>query len=375
MDPITLSMMLMQLPSVTPLDAGCQQLIADELKKAGFSITHLPKGNTHNLWAVHGQGDPLFVFAGHTDVVPTGDETKWTYPPFEPVVKEGILYGRGAQDMKGAIAAMTVAAIDFVQKYPHHKGRVGLLITSAEEGDDFRDGTPHVIEHLQANNDQIRWCIVGEPSSHAVVGDTIRNGRRGSLKGYLTVNGKQGHVAYPDKADNPIHRAMPALHELTTTEWDQGNEFFPATSFQLANIHAGTGALNVIPGQLKVNFSFRYSTEVTAGQLEQRVRDILDKYPLEYELHFDLSGKPFLTKHGDLLHVAEQAIFAVNQQKTTLSTAGGTSDGRFIAPTGAQVIELGVINDTIHQVNEHVGVTEIEQLTQMYYKVLVGLLS
>jgi len=373
-DVLELTKALIRKPSITPHDAGCQDLIIDYLKDLNCRATSLSHGEVTNLWLEHGEGQPLLVFAGHTDVVPTGPLEKWKYPPFDPVIEGDYLYGRGAQDMKSAVAAMTVALKDFVVCHPKHKGRIALLITSAEEGHSYLDGTPKVIEYLQAKQDLITWCVVGEPSSSHQLGDLIRNGRRGSLKGYLTIHGTQGHVAYAHLADNPIHKALPALTELANKEWDKGNAYFPATSFQISNIHAGTGALNVIPQDLEVKISFRYSSQISYEQINEEFRTILDQYNLRYTLNWELSGKPFLTKPGALIKTVQAAIKSVMNIETELSTAGGTSDGRFIAPTGAEVVELGTCNDTIHMINERVKLDELEQLVKVYNNIMERLL-
>ncbi len=371
---LDLSLQLLRCPSVTPDDADCQTIIANRLAKIGFVIEIMRFGDVLNLWARRGTASPLFCFAGHTDVVPTGELSQWTSDPFVPEIRDGKLYGRGSADMKTALAAMVVACERFVEQYPDHNGSIAFLITSDEEGPSI-NGTVKVIETLEARQEKITWCLVGEPSSTNQLGDIIKNGRRGSLNGILTVLGKQGHVAYPHLADNPIHRAAPALTALTAEVWDQGNEFFPATSFQISNIQAGTGANNVIPGELEVVFNFRFSTELTAEQIKSRVHAILDQHQLSYNLHWTLSGQPFLTAEGELVSAAQQAILAVQNIETTLSTSGGTSDGRFIAPTGAQVVELGVLNATIHQINEHVNVDELEPLTTIYQQILTHLLA
>jgi len=354
-------------PSVTPEDAGCQTLMAEYLTTLGFSIEPMVFHDTTNLWARRGTGEPVFCFAGHTDVVPPGPLEKWDSPPFEPQVRDGMLYGRGAADMKGSLAAMLVSVERFVTAHPDHKGSIAFLITSDEEGP-FINGTPKVVETLEARNEKITWCLVGEPSSTHQVGDVVKNGRRGSITGDLLVKGIQGHVAYPHLGRNPIHQAAPALAELTATEWDQGNDFFPPTSFQIPNISAGTGASNVIPG-------FRFSTELTDEAIKAKVHAILDKHGLDYELVWTLSGHPFLTPAGDLVEATVAAIAEVSGLTTELSTSGGTSDGRFIAPTGAQVIELGPVNATIHKLNECVKVTDLEQLTDMYEAILRRLLA
>lgn len=359
--------------SVTPEDAGCQALMCERLKAIGFTIEDLKFGEVRNFWARRGTEGPVLSFAGHTDVVPTGPETNWQSPPFEPTITDGKLYGRGAADMKGSLAAMVTACERFVEQHPEHKGSIAFLVTSDEEGP-AHDGTVKVVEHLEARGEKMDWCLVGEPTSTAKVGDVIKNGRRGSLGCVLTVHGKQGHVAYPHLADNPIHRFAPAMAELTAEVWDNGNEFFPATTFQISNIHAGTGATNVIPGDLQVTFNFRFSTEVTDDQLRQRVEKLLDKHKLNYSIDWALSGQAFLTPAGELVDAMQAAIKTVCGYDTELSTTGGTSDGRFIAPTGAQVVELGPLNATIHQVNECVGVEDLDQLSEVYEQVLVNLL-
>lgn len=371
---LDLSLQLLRCPSVTPDDANCQTIMAERLAEIGFQIEMMRFGDVDNLWARRGSTGPLFCFAGHTDVVPTGDLSKWSCDPFQPEIRNGKLYGRGSADMKTALAAMVVACERFVAQHPDHQGSIAFLITSDEEGPSI-NGTVKVVEALEARQEKIKWCLVGEPSSTSTLGDIVKNGRRGSLNGILTVLGKQGHVAYPHLADNPIHRAAPVLAALANEVWDQGNDFFPATSFQVSNIQAGTGANNVIPGELEVVFNFRFSTEVTAEQLKQRVHHILDSHGLNYELQWSLSGEPFLTPEGELVAAAQQAILEVQGIETTLSTSGGTSDGRFIAPTGAQVLELGVLNATIHQINEHVNVDELDPLTEIYQKILTRLLT
>ncbi len=359
--------------SVTPEDAGCQEIMIQRLEAIGFHVERLRFGEVDNFWARRGEQGPLYAFAGHTDVVPTGPETNWKYPPFEPTVVDGMLYGRGAADMKGSLAAMVTACERFVAAHPDHKGSIGFLITSDEEGPAV-DGTVKVVQHLEARGEKMTGCLVGEPTSTARVGDVIKNGRRGSLGGILRVRGVQGHVAYPQLAQNPIHLAAPALAELVAASWDQGNAFFPATTFQITNIHAGTGATNVIPGELEVWFNFRFSTEVTAEQLERRVEAILDRHGLDYGLDWTLSGQPFLTPRGELVDAACAAVEAVTGQTPALSTTGGTSDGRFIAPTGAQVLELGPLNATIHKVDECVSAEDLDLLSQMYEGILQRLL-
>ncbi len=370
---LSLAKELIARPSVTPADEGCQQLMADFLAPLGFKIEPMVFHDTTNLWARKGTTGPLFCFAGHTDVVPPGPASKWNTQPFEPTIIDGILYGRGAADMKGSIASMLAAVQRFVADHPDHNGSIAFLITSDEEGP-FINGTPKVIETLEARQEKITWCLVGEPSSTNQVGDVVKNGRRGSLTGDLTVYGVQGHVAYPHLAENPVHLAMPALAELAAKQWDQGNAFFPATSFQIANINAGTGASNVIPGELQVQFNFRYSTELTDTQIKQQVIELLERHGLRYELKWTLSGQPFLTGSGKLVEATQNAIKAVTGRTTELSTSGGTSDGRFIAPTGAQVVELGPINATIHKVNECVNVADLETLSDIYYSMMQQLL-
>ncbi|ABL99853.1 succinyl-diaminopimelate desuccinylase [Shewanella amazonensis] len=372
-DVIELTRELISRPSVTPLDEGCQDLMAKRLAAIGFTIEPMVFEDTTNLWARRGTEGPVFCFAGHTDVVPVGDLNRWHTPPFDPVVIDGYIHGRGAADMKGSLAAMVVAAERFVAEHPDHQGSIAFLITSDEEGP-FINGTVRVVETLEARHEKITWALVGEPSSTHLLGDVVKNGRRGSLTGNLTVKGIQGHVAYPHLADNPIHRAAPALAELSRIEWDKGNEFFPPTSFQIANINGGTGASNVIPGELKVMFNFRYSTEVTAETLIARVLGILDAHGLDYDIDWVFNGLPFLTGEGPLLDATREAIFEVTGTHTDPQTTGGTSDGRFIAPTGAQVIELGPVNATIHKVNECVKASDLELLTGCYQRILEKLL-
>lgn len=364
---------LISRPSITPEDHGCQELIASRLETAGFAVEHLRFDDVDNLWAVHGKSGPIVAFAGHTDVVPVGDMGEWTSQPFHPTFVGDMLHGRGAADMKGSLASMIVAAEDFVAKHADHHGRIAFLITSDEEGV-ATNGTVKVVEWLENRNEKITWCIVGEPSSTTEVGDTIKNGRRGSLGAELTVKGKQGHVAYPHLAENPIHTVAPALAELAATAWDNGNDFFPATSFQVSNFNSGTGATNVIPGNADIVFNFRFSTEVTHLQLQERTEAILDKHGLNYDLIWKLSGHPFLTAEGDLVEAAVAAIKQETGRDTELSTAGGTSDGRFIAPTGAQVLELGPVNATIHQTNECVDANHLNSLTSIYEDILIRLL-
>ena len=365
---------LVRRPSVTPDDCGCQQLIAERLEQAGFSNEHLRFGEVDNLWARRGTQAPLFVFAGHTDVVPPGPAEQWDSDPFMPEIRDGYLFGRGAADMKSSIAAMIVACEKFVAEHPHHRGSIAFLITSDEEGPSI-DGTVKVIDHLVKRGDKIDWCLVGEPSSVKQTGDMIKNGRRGSLNGKLRVLGQQGHVAYPQLADNPIHRAAPALAELAGVEWDAGNEFFPPTTFQVSNITGGTGAENVIPGVLDIQFNLRFSTESSEDSLKSQVNEILTRHGLEYEIDWRLSGQPFLTPVGELVDASRAAIRNATGIETELSTSGGTSDGRFIAPTGAQVVELGPVNATIHQINECVKAEELDTLSTVYGDILTQLLT
>jgi len=368
---------LISRPSVTPEDCGCQQFLADRLSAIGFTIEHLRFGHegnwTDNIWARRGNQSPVLAFAGHTDVVPTGPAENWTSPPFEPTIRDGMLYGRGTADMKGSIAAFVTACERFIIAHPNHNGSIAFLITSDEEGP-ATDGTVKVIETLEARGEKIDWCLVGEPSSTAKVGDIVKNGRRGSMNGYLTVQGKQGHIAYPHLAENPIHLLTPALTELCAIEWDQGNEDFPPTCFQVSNIHSGTGVTNVIPDTAELIFNFRYSTEVTHEQLQQRVEAVLEQYELHYDLKWELSGKPFRTARGELVDAVKAAIKKITGYETELSTSGGTSDGRFIAPTGAQVIELGPLNASIHQIDECVSVADLDILSNIYENLLTNLL-
>lgn len=383
---VDLSITLLERPSVTPDDDGCQDILSERLTQAGFDCEFMYFGDrdktgehagVKNLWARRGTTDPVICFAGHTDVVPTGDENNWTYPPFTPTLADGYLWARGAADMKTGIAAFTVAAERFVANYPQHNGSIAFLITSDEEGPSI-NGTVKVIEALEARQEKITYCLVGEPSSTETLGDIIKNGRRGSLGAVLTVTGKQGHVAYPHLACNPIHAVLPALAQLTTATWDAGNEYFPATSLQISNINSGTGATNVIPETLEMVFNFRFSTETTEGELKAKTHAIFDQHfkdsKASYNIHWKLSGQPFLTPEGKLVSACQQAIKSVTGTETTLSTSGGTSDGRFIAPTGAQVVELGVRNATIHQVDEKVEIDDLGKLAQIYEGILEGLL-
>ena len=370
---LELALQLLRRPSVTPDDAGCQQLICQRLEPLGFRCEHMPFGEVSNLWARRGNEAPVFAFAGHTDVVPTGPLDAWDSPPFEPTLRDGLLYARGAADMKSSIACFIVAYESFIAEHPRHRGSIALLITSDEEGP-ARDGTVKVVETLQARGERIDWCLVGEPSSTERLGDVVKNGRRGSLGARLVILGQQGHVAYPHLADNPVHRAAPFLTELVAIEWDQGNDFFPPTTLQISNIHAGTGTTNVIPGELVVDFNLRFSTELTPEAIQQRVGQLLQRHGLDHRIEWNLSGLPFITETGALLNAARTAIRDVQGIDTTMSTTGGTSDGRFIAPTGAQVLELGPVNASIHKINEHVQVTDLEALTRIYLKMLENLL-
>lgn len=362
--------------SVTPDDAGCQALIAARLTQAGFRCEHLRFGEVDNLWATHGSGGPLLVFLGHTDVVPSGPVENWQSDPFEPVVRDGRLYGRGAADMKSGVAAMVVALEAFVARHPHHRGRVGLLLTSDEEGPANLDGVRRVAEHFRSTGERIDWCVVGEPSSKERLGDLIRVGRRGSLSGTLVVRGVQGHVAYPEKARNPIHAFAPALAELAAERWDEGNQDFPPTSFQVSNLNAGTGANNVIPGTLTALINFRYSTASSAQDLRARTEAILDRHGLDWQIDWSLSGEPFLTPPGGAVR---EAVVAACRELCGIapeeSTGGGTSDGRFIAPLGAEVVELGPVNATIHKVDECVAVDDLEKLPSLYLAVCERLLG
>ena len=362
-------------PSLTPNDQGCQQIIAAHLAKLRFKIEHLRFGQVDNLWARYGTEAPLLVFAGHTDVVPTGPQEQWQSDPFTPTVKVGLLYGRGAADMKGGLAAMVVAVEQLLTDKPKLKGSIAFLITSDEEGPSV-DGTVRVMEVLQKRGEKIDWCVLGEPSCLEKFGDTLRHGRRGSLTGLLTVHGIQGHVAYPERADNPILRVLPALAELCSTQWDmQPNPHFPPTSFQISNFHSGTGAGNVIPGEAAIRFNFRYSTAVTAAELQQRVETILKRHGVRYSIEWRPMGEPFLTPPGKLSNVVQDAVEKVTGLQPKLDTGGGTSDGRYIAPTGAEVIEFGPINASIHKIDECVAVSELEALVEIYSEIMISLSS
>ena len=365
---------LIRRPSVTPKDEGCQDVLAERLKPLGFKAERLDFADTQNLWLRRGGAKPLFVFLGHTDVVPTGPLDAWHSPPFEPTIRDGKLYGRGAADMKGGIAAFVTAVERFVANHPHHKGSIAVMMTSDEEGI-ATYGVVKVVEVLEARNEKIDWCLVGEPSSDLKIGDVIRVGRRGSLNGKLTIKGIQGHVAYPELAENPIHTFAPALKELTEEVWDQGNNNFPPTSLQVSNIQAGAGAENIIPGQVEVQFNLRFSTELDEHTIKQRTHAILDKHGFKYDLTWRLSGNPFLTTGGELIASAHAAVKVVTGYEPKDDTGGGTSDGRFIAPTGAQVIELGPINESIHKINEHIDLNDLDVLSAIYEQILVNLLT
>lgn len=370
---IELTQQLIRRPSLSPDDAGCQAIMIARLQALGFTVEPMNFGDTLNFWAWRGEGETL-TFAGHTDVVPTGDASRWINPPFEPTIRDGVLYGRGAADMKGSLAAMIVAAERFIANHPNHKGRLAFLITSDEEAS-ATHGTVKVVETLMARNERLDYCLVGEPSSTEIVGDVVKNGRRGSMTANLTIHGVQGHVAYPHLADNPVHRALPALNELVATEWDQGNEFFPPTSMQIANVQAGTGSNNVIPGELLVQFNFRFSTELTDAMIKQQVQALLERHQLRYSLDWQVSGQPFLTASGKLVNAVVKAVEHYNEIKPQLLTTGGTSDGRFIARMGAQVVELGPVNATIHKINESVKAADLQLLSRMYQRIMEQLIA
>ena len=395
-DVLDLACELIRRRSVTPDDAGCQQLIAERLLRTGFRCEHLDHREVSNLWAVHGEGAPVLVFLGHTDVVPSGPEENWQSPPFEPTIRDGDhfcdrsdrenqkagihartlkLYGRGAADMKSGVAAMTIALEEFVAAHPDHPGTIALLLTSDEEGPTNLYGVRRVIEHFRETGQRIDWCVVGEPSSRDRLGDLIRIGRRGSLSGLLTVRGVQGHVAYPQLARNPIHMVAPALAELSATRWDEGNGSFPPTSFQVSNIRAGTGALNVIPGELVVQFNFRFGTASSALSLRKRAEEILRKHDVDHAIEWTLGGDPFLTEEGELRRVAIEVCRELCGTEPELSTGGGTSDGRFIAPLGAEVMEIGPVNASIHKINEHIVLAELESLPSVYRAIAEKLLA
>ncbi|PLR31033.1 succinyl-diaminopimelate desuccinylase [Chimaeribacter coloradensis] len=370
---IDLAQQLIKRPSLSPDDAGCQAIMIARLKALGFTIEPMNFGDTQNFWAWRGEGKTL-AFAGHTDVVPVGDESRWINPPFEPAIRDGMLFGRGAADMKGSLAAMVVAAERFVAANPHHRGRLAFLITSDEEAN-ATYGTVKVVEALMARQERLDYCLVGEPSSTERVGDVVKNGRRGSMTANLHIHGVQGHVAYPHLADNPVHRALPALAELAATEWDQGNDFFPPTSMQIANVQAGTGSNNVIPGEFFVQFNFRFSTELTDELIKQRVQALLEKHQLRYTIEWKISGQPFLTARGELVDAVVKAVRHYSEISPTLETTGGTSDGRFIAQMGAQVVELGPVNATIHKINECVSAADLQLLSRMYQRIMDQLIA
>ena len=370
---LELAKSLISQASVTPDDNGCQSIMIERLKKIGFEIHPLKFGDVDNFWATRGNSGPIFAFAGHTDVVPAGNEDAWNTSPFEPTIKGDYLYGRGAADMKGGLASMVTATENFVQDNPNHNGTIAFLITSDEEGVAI-NGTVKVMDYLYENDTKIDYCLLGEPSSTSITGDVIKNGRRGSLNGVINVNGQQGHVAYPHLAKNPIHFIAPALNDLCLQEWDSGNEYFPATSFQISNFHSGGGVTNVVPGEAKVMFNFRYSTETTKEELMAKVHEILDNHKIDYTLDWHHSGNPFLTPVGDLVSACVSAIKETKDITPELSTSGGTSDGRFIAKEGTQVVELGPVNATIHQINESILVKDLEDLSSIYTKVLTRIL-
>ncbi|MDY4593486.1 MAG: succinyl-diaminopimelate desuccinylase [[Pasteurella] aerogenes] len=371
---INLAQNLIRRPSISPDDQGCQQMIAERLANLGFEIEWMNFGETTNLWAKHGSTQPLVAFAGHTDVVPTGDESQWQYPPFSAEIVGDMLYGRGAADMKGSLAAMIVAAEEYVKSNPNHKGTIAFLITSDEEAA-AKDGTTKVVDALMARGELIDYCMVGEPSSSQTLGDIVKNGRRGSITGNLYIQGIQGHVAYPHLAENPVHKAAPFLTELTQYQWDKGNEFFPPTSLQIANIQAGTGSNNVIPGELYVQFNLRYCTEVTDEMIKDKVAEMLQKHDLKYRIEWNLSGKPFLTKPNKLVKAVVGSLEQVVGITPKLDTGGGTSDARFIALMGGEVVELGPLNATIHKVNECVSIPDLVTLGDVYKQMLIHLLD
>lgn len=370
---LELAKTLINIPSITPNDNGCQQQLIQHLLAMNFTITPLSSGNVTNFWAQRGHNGPLFVFAGHTDVVPPGPETKWRTPPFMATVHNDRLYGRGAADMKAALAAMVIACQQFIDKHPNHLGSIGFMITSDEEGT-ATDGTTKIVEYLENNNINIDWCLIGEASSQQELGDAVKIGRRGSLHGELQVMGKQGHIAYPHLAENPIHNCFKALDQLTHIEWDQGNEHFSPTSFQIYNISADTGATNIIPGALTARFNFRFSPASTPQQLKDRLQKTLDDHALRYHIEWNLASQPFYSEPGQLFHATQQSIQTILGIETHANTIGGTSDGRFIARLGCEIVELGFVNKTIHQVNEHIHVPAIKQLTTIYANILEQLL-
>ncbi|MDB2313092.1 succinyl-diaminopimelate desuccinylase [Luminiphilus sp.] len=371
---VALTKELISKQSVTPADDGCQPLLAERLSKLGFNCESLPREEVLNLWATRGTHGPTLVFAGHTDVVPPGPREHWDSDPFVPTERAGFLYGRGAADMKASLAAMVVATESFVANHPNHRGRIGYLITADEEGPAIH-GTRYVVDTLQRRGESIDWCVVGEPSSTSTLGDIIKNGRRGSINATLTIKGKQGHVAYPHLADNPMHKAFAALTALSELSWDSGNDYFDPTQLQFSNIHSGTGATNVIPGELVAVFNLRFSTEITADEIQSKCEAVLDATGIDYSLDWQLSGNPFLTEPGDLVDAVRESIMTVTGVSTQLSTGGGTSDGRFIATTGSQIIELGPINASIHQRNEHVLLSDIPKLARIYEGIMERLLT
>lgn len=371
---VALTRQLIERPSVTPNDADCQKIMMQRLTAAGFVCEPMRFGEVDNFWATRGQGDGTLVFAGHTDVVPTGPESGWSTPPFTATDRDGVLYGRGAADMKASLAAMTVAAEAFAQQHPNHRGRLGFLITADEEGP-ARDGTVKVVEALIARGEQVDWCVVGEPSSSESLGDIIKNGRRGSINGVITIRGKQGHIAYPQFAENPIHGAFLALDALAKEPWDEGNAFFEPTRLQFGNIQAGTGATNVIPGSLTAQFNVRFSTETDATTIRSRCEKILGAHVADFDIEWHLSGEPFLTEPGALVEAVTASIKSITGTSAKLSTGGGTSDGRFIAQTGTQIVELGPINASIHQIDEHILLSDIPRLTAIYYGIMTRLLT
>jgi len=372
---VELTSELIRRKSITPEDAGCQDVICEHLENCGFMIEPFPFADVKNFWAKRTGTDPqapVFLFAGHTDVVPSGPEASWKFPPFEPVLEDGMLYGRGTADMKGSVAAMILATERFIAKYPEHSGSIAFLITSDEEGP-FINGTVKVVEALMARDEIVDYCLVGEPSSSEQVGDTVKNGRRGSLSGSLHINGHQGHVAYPDGTDNAIHSVLPALDELAETIWDRGNSDFPPSTFQITAFESGS-AENIIPGEARIKFNFRYSTEQTADGIQQQVDDVLESHQLDYELAWKLNGEPFLTKAGALISATKESIEEICEYQSELSTAGGTSDGRFIAKMGAEIVELGPVNKTIHKINECVSISDLAKLVNVYQRILEKLL-
>jgi succinyl-diaminopimelate desuccinylase len=372
-DTLAFTQTLIRRASITPADAGCQELLAERLYAAGFKIENMPFGEVSNFWARRGETGPVFCFAGHTDVVPPGELEKWDTEPFSAEIRDGILYGRGAADMKASLAAMIDATTEFVNRHPEHKGSIAFLITSDEEGR-ARDGTKKVMKRLGERGDTIDWCVIGEPSCNERLGDVIRIGRRGSLSGMLTVHGKQGHVAYPHLANNPIESFAPVLADLYARELDEGNEFFPASSFQVVEIESGAGAPNVTPGTLRARFNIRYSTVWTHEQLRKFIEELLDSHGLDYTLKWHLSGEPFFTPAGELANAARDAVRNITGIEPAFSTGGGTSDGRFIAPSGTHVVEFGPVNTTIHKVNEHIPVSDIDAIRRVYFSILERML-